>query len=93
MTQDEEARRGEEAQRLLDHPLMVESFSKVREGITQAMHDSAFGDERTHHNLVIALQVLNRVEKSIQEVATTGKLAKLQLEQGIAGRIRAAVGF
>lgn len=93
MNQEEEARRGEEAERLLAHPIIAEAFSKVREGITEAMNKSAFGDQSTHHHLVIALQILNKIEGNIKEVAVTGKMAKLQLEGGFAGKLRAAAGF
>lgn len=93
MGQIAEIKRGEEAERLLSNPIMKEAFSKVRDGIIDSMKTSAFGDERTHHHLVIALQVLEQVQKHLTDVATTGKMAKMQLEQGLTGKIRAAAGF
>lgn len=93
MDQLAESKRGDEAERLMANPLMREAFDKVREGIVESMKSSAFGDERTHHHLVIALQVLGQIEKHLTDVATTGKLAKIQIEHGLTGKIRAAAGF
>lgn len=93
MDQLGEVKRGEEAERLMSHPIIAEAFDKVKNGIIEGMHKSAFGDQSTHHHLVIALQLLGQIEKNIKEVATTGKMAKLQIEQGLTGKIRAAVGF
>ena len=93
MDQLAEVRRGEEANRLLDHPLMKEAFDNTRNGILEAMNKSAFGDQSTHHHLVIALQLLGQIEKSLRDTAVTGKMAGIQLDKGIAGRIRGAVGF
>ncbi len=88
-----EIKRGEQAERLFDDPLLKEAFAKVEEGILDSMHRSAFGDESTHHNLVIALQLLRQIKKCLRETAETGKMAKIQVENNTAGRIRAAVGF
>ena len=93
MNQLDEIKRGEEAQRLLENPLMKEAFTKVHEGILQAMKDSPFGDEKTHNRLVIALQLLGQIEKQLRDVAATGKMAKIQTDRGIGGHLRAAAGF
>ena len=93
MSQLAEVKRGEEAERLMKNPLMVEAFSRVRTGIFDAMNSSPFGDEKTHHHLVLTLQVLGQVEKHLTDVVTTGKMAKIQIERGLTGKIRAAAGF
>ena len=78
----EQIRMGDDANYLITHPIMVYAFRKVREGLIDAMSSSPMGDERTHNRLVIALQLLTQVEKNIKDVATTGKLAKLQVNKG-----------
>lgn len=93
MDQLAEVKRGEDAERLINNPLYIEAFDSVRQGILTAMRDSAFGDERTHHNLVIALQVLEKIDKHLTDVMKTGNMAKIQIENGFAGKLRAAVGF
>ena len=41
MDQLAEVKRGEEAERLLSHPLMIEAFTGVKESILVAMNKSA----------------------------------------------------
>lgn len=77
----EQIKRGEEAERLMNHPLMVDAFTQVKDGILTAMANSALGDEKTHNKLVIAMQLLEKIRSGIEEVATTGKLAKHQYER------------
>lgn len=81
MNQLEEVKRGEEAQRLMDHPLMKEALGNVRSGLMEAMNNSAMGDEKTHNKLVMAVQILNRIEAHILDVMQTGKLAVIQLDR------------
>ena len=81
MTEHEEMIRGEDAERLLSNPLFIESIDKVRQGIISSMEQSALGDESTHNRLVIALQLLNKIEKNIKEVAETGKMIKMQIDK------------
>ena len=81
MTEHEEMIRGEEAERLLNNLIFIESIDKVRNGIISSMEQSALGDESTHNRLVIALQLLNKIEKNIKEVAETGKMIKMQIDK------------
>ena len=81
MTEHEEMIRGEEAERVLSNPIFIESIDKVRSGIISSMEQSALGDESTHNRLVIALQLLNKIEKNIKEVAETGKMIKMQIDK------------
>jgi hypothetical protein len=81
MTEHEEMIRGEEAERVLSNQIFIESIDKVRNGIISSMEQSALGDESTHNRLVIALQLLNKIEKNIKEVAETGKMIKMQIDK------------
>lgn len=93
MELNEEIRRGAEAERLLENPLLVECLSKIRDGIIQGMHGSALGDKESHHTFVIALQLSNQIETQLKDIAATGRMAKLQVKDGTFGKIRAAAGF
>ena len=81
MTEHEEMIRGEDAERVLSNPIFIEAIEKVRQGIISSMEQSALGDESTHNRLVIALQLLNKIEKNIKEVAETGKMIKMQIDK------------
>ena len=78
MEQLSEIKRGERANEVLENPLFKEAITKVREGIINSMSVSALGDAETHNRLVIAMQLLNQIEKSLKDVVTTGKLAAIQ---------------
>lgn len=82
MTDLEHTVRGDEADRLLANPIYKEAIGRVKDGIINSMQQSPLGDEKTHNRLVIALQLLGQIEKSIKEIAETGKLTRIQVESG-----------
>lgn len=75
-----EIKRGEQAEKILENEVYKDAFNTVKSNIINAMNVSALSDERTHNRLVIALQTLNQIEKSLADVMQTGKMAKLQVE-------------
>ena len=76
----EEVKRGEQAAVVLDNPIYQQAIKKVKDGIIVSMSTSPMGDEKTHNRLVIALQILNQIDKQLTDVMNTGKLAKLQTD-------------
>ena len=80
MSDIEDIKRGEQADVVLNNPLFKESITKVRDGIIKSMAVSALGDAETHNRLVIAMQLLNQIEKQLQDVINTGKMATLQTD-------------
>ena len=77
----EEVKRGEQASKILENPIYVEAIAKVRENIVTSMTASPLGDEKTHNRLVIALQLLNQINKQLTDVMQTGKLASIQTDK------------
>lgn len=77
----EEIKRGEQAAVILDNPVYQEAIAKVRENIVSSMTNSPLGDEKTHNRLVIALQLLNQINKQLADVMQTGKLASIQTDR------------
>ena len=75
-----EVKRGEQASQVLDNPLFQETVEKVREGIIRSMATSPLGDSETHNRLVIAMQLLNQIEKQLTDVMQTGKMAAIQTD-------------
>lgn len=73
-----EIKRGERANEVLENPLFKEAVTKVRDGIINSMASSALGDSETHNRLVIAMQLLNQIEKQLKDVVATGKMAAMQ---------------
>ena len=75
-----EVKRGEQAAQVLENPLFKESITKVRDGIIKSMASSALGDAETHNRLVIAMQLLNQIEKQLQDAINTGKMSAIQTD-------------
>lgn len=86
---DNEIVMGEEARQLLENPVLIGAFEAVRTGIVSGMTQSAMGDEKTHNRLVIALQLLNQIEKQLKDIVDTGKMANLQLQETLAQKASA----
>lgn len=80
MTQDEEIRRGHEAERLMNEPLLVEAFELVEAGLVDGMKRVAIGDNKTQHELVLMLQLLAKVRGHLKTTADTGKMARIAKE-------------
>ena len=76
-----EIKLGEQAAKILENPVYQDAIAKVRENIVASMTTSPLGDEKTHNKLVIALQLLNQINKQLTDVMTTGKLAAIQTDR------------
>ena len=77
----EEIKLGEQAAQILENPVYIDAIAKVRENIVSSMTASPLGDEKTHNRLVIALQLLNQINKQLTDVMNTGKLAAIQTDK------------
>jgi hypothetical protein len=75
-----EIKRGEQASVVLENPLFKEAIYKVRQGIIDSMSRSPLGDAETHNRLVIAMQLLNQIEKQLKDVVATGKMSAMQTD-------------
>jgi len=80
MSDIEDIKRGEEADRILKNPLFIDAFESVRESIINSMAQSAFGDAQTHNRLVIAMQLLAQIEKQLKDHIATGKMASMKVD-------------
>ena len=77
----EEIKLGEQEAKVLDNPVYKDAIERVRENIVNSMTNSPIGDEKTHNRLVIALQLLNQINKQLTDVMQTGKLASIQTDR------------
>ena len=74
----EEIKLGEQAGVVSENPAFINAMQAVKDNIIKAMGTSGLGDEQTHNRLVIALQLLNQIEKQLTDVMQTGKMASIQ---------------
>jgi hypothetical protein len=79
METKDEILRGSDAKRILESPIYIEAIDGVRKGIVESMSLSALGDTETHNRLVIALQLLGQIQKSLTDIMLTGEMAELQV--------------
>ena len=81
MTLEQESRRGEQARRLLEDPLLQEAFTTVEATlhVTWSTTTDDATDER--ERLWLMLKLLRRVRANVIEVLQTGKLADGQLAE------------
>lgn len=84
----EEVNKGQEADRILNNPVYKEAIESVRKGLVDAMASSPMGDDKTHNRLVIALQLLNQIDRNLRTYMQTGQMAKIQASGGAVQKIR-----
>lgn len=83
MTDEEAARRGDEARQLLEHPLLAEAFQTIRNEVTEQWQSSPARDVEGREKLWLTLRLLNRLEGQLQSVVETGKVARATLLQRV----------
>lgn len=79
MTLEQESRRGEQARRLLEDPLLQEAFSAVDTALRDAWVTTADDAADERERLWLMLKLLARVRAQIVNVLETGKLADGQI--------------
>lgn len=84
----EEINKGVEADRILNNPVYKEAIESVRKGLVDAMASSPMGDDKTHNRLVIALQLVNQIDRNLKSYMQTGKMASIQASGGAVQKIR-----
>lgn len=87
MTQEEEIRRGYEAARLLDEPLLKTAFADIERGLVDALKSNALADKELEREIVRSLQVLAKVQNHIAGHVTTGKMSEIAKQQSLSQRM------
>lgn len=90
MSPDEEIRKGQEAERLLNEPLMKSAFMGIESGLVENMKRVPMGDTKTQHELILSLQLLSQLKAHFLTIMQTGKMARIQKES-MAKRVMRAV--
>lgn len=78
---EEQARRGDQADKLMQHPLLVEAFSLIEQDIQHKWQNSPARDAEGREGLWTQLKLLHRLRLEIQAVAENGKIARQTLLQ------------
>ena len=75
MTKEEEVRRGENAERLVNDPLYKEAFDKTKEHLIELLLNTKISEEVERDRIYITIKSLDLVDQHIKSVLETGKLA------------------
>lgn len=89
----DDIKRGEEAKRIIEHPLFIDAFDSVRNALVDGLARSGLGDEQTHHNLAIAIQLLEQIKRTFVTHIETGEMEAIQANENTVQKIRRAAGF
>ncbi len=79
MSLELERRRGVQARRLLEEPLLVEAFAAVESALRRQWETSGDGEETARERAWLMLKLLRRVQAGLIEVMETGRLSETQL--------------
>lgn len=88
MSLELERRRGEQARRLLEEPLLVEAFAAVEGALRQQWETTEDAEEAVRERAWLMLKLLRRVRAGLAEVMETGRLSERQLAALEAAEIR-----
>jgi hypothetical protein len=77
----DESNRGARAAALLAEPMFQEAFSTTERALIDKWINAPIRDREGHHELLLMVKALRMTHKHVVTVATTGRLANLQLEQ------------
>ena len=91
MTPDQEIRRGFEAARILDEPLLKEAFTAIEAKVVGEMARVSVGARDAQRDLIVTLQLLHGLKRHIQTHIDTGKLATIG-KQTTKDRLRRVMG-
>lgn len=79
--EEQQLRRAADAEELLSHPLLRESFETMRERISSELFASPVRDKEGREQLWLMRRLLDAVEGNLQTLVKTGELIKLERER------------
>jgi hypothetical protein len=77
----DESNRGARASALLGDAMFQEAFATTERALIDKWINAPIRDRDGHHELLLMVKALRMTHKHVVNVATTGRLANLQLEQ------------
>jgi hypothetical protein len=78
---DTEFRRGEDARRILEEPLLVEAFSTVEDAILARLKVIDVSARDAQRDLIVMLQLLGKLKQHLEQVMVTGRMVQLEQER------------
>ena len=75
--------REEQAERLLNEPLLVEAFAELEKNLKNTWEYSSVGDTDAREQVWLSLRLLERVRLHLTSLVETGEMARILKEQHI----------
>lgn len=76
----QEISRGVKAKQLMENPLLQEAFQTIRSNLHDKFEGSKDGDSQARERIWMMLKVVNEVERHLETVVDTGRMAEQQRE-------------
>ena len=86
MDLDDEIRRGHEAERIMDEPLIKEALETMEKALHDSLNRVDLKDSDTQRTIIANIQVLHSFRKLLRTTIETGKMARIQ-KQTLAERL------
>lgn len=74
--EDEEFRKGQDAERFVNDPIYVTAFEDTKKQLVDLLFQTKVSEQEERDRVYITIKALEHVEQHIQSVINTGKLAK-----------------
>ena len=75
-----DARRGQEAKRLIEHELIRETLDGMRQAIIDKWENAPISDREGQHELKLMMKLLNDFEGNFKTIIRSGQLADFEIE-------------
>lgn len=77
---DHEIRRGHEAERIMNEPLVKEAFATIEKTLLESLRKADLNKPDILRTIAMNIQVLQGFKKILQTTIDTGKMARIQNE-------------
>lgn len=87
-TVDQEIREARDADSVLNNPVFKGAVDGIERNLIERMKQVPMADIDTQHELILSLQLLGSLKRSLSDIIQTGKMAEIQKEQSLAQKVK-----
>lgn len=73
--------RADRAKQLRADPVLRAAFAETRDGLVAKLEQSAMADKKTHHEIALSLQLLQRIQNLLLRYEEDGKVSEVKRKQ------------
>jgi len=87
-TPDQEIREARDADSVLNNPAFKKAMDELEQYTIESMKRVPMADMVTQHELILSLQLLSKLKRTLSDTIQTGKMAEIQKEQSLAQKVK-----